>query len=108
VGIGDRVEQGALLAEIATPEVDDQLAQARATVAQSRANRARDEANREFADIGLERVQNLLRHARSWPDRARHIPRPVPIDEHARCGATLKKRRTSNFQHQISNGDGSI
>jgi RND family efflux transporter MFP subunit len=61
VDIGDRVAEGALLAEIATPEIDDQLEQARATLLQSRANLVRDEANKEYADIELERVRNLLK-----------------------------------------------
>ena len=59
VDIGDRVEGGDLLAEIDTPEVDDQLNQARATLAQTTANLGRDKANREFADVELERVTSL-------------------------------------------------
>src|SRR5262245_5094235 len=61
VDIGDRVAEGALLAEIATPEVDDQLEQSRATLLQSRANLVRDQANQEYADIELERVRTLLK-----------------------------------------------
>jgi RND family efflux transporter MFP subunit len=59
VDIGDRVETGDLLAEIETPEVDDQLDQARATLAQTTANLERDKANKEFADVELERVTRL-------------------------------------------------
>ena len=46
--IGARVKKGALLAEIATPEVDQQLAQAQAdlTTAQANANNARIQADR--------------------------------------------------------------
>jgi RND family efflux transporter MFP subunit len=46
--IGARVKKGALLAEIATPEVDEQLAQAQAelTTAQATANNARIQAER--------------------------------------------------------------
>lgn len=61
VDIGDRVEAGALLAEIDTPEIDDQLDQARATLAQSRANLERDKANKEYADIEIERDRRLLK-----------------------------------------------
>jgi RND family efflux transporter MFP subunit len=61
VDIGDRVAKGALLAEIATPEIDDQLEQSRATLAQSRANLVRDVANQEYADIELERDRTLLK-----------------------------------------------
>jgi len=61
VDIGDRVEAGDLLAEIDTPEVNDQLDQARATLAVNTANLERDKANLEFADIELERVRALLK-----------------------------------------------
>jgi RND family efflux transporter MFP subunit len=59
VDIGDRVEEGDLLAEIDTPEIDDQLDQARATLAQSTASIERDKANQEFADVELVRVASL-------------------------------------------------
>jgi len=59
VDIGDHVAAGALLAEIDTPEVDDQLEQARATLALTTANLERDQANKAFADVELERVTAL-------------------------------------------------
>ncbi len=59
VDIGDHVEAGALLAQIDTPEVDDQLDQARATLSQTTANLERDKANKEFADVELVRVTRL-------------------------------------------------
>jgi RND family efflux transporter MFP subunit len=59
VDIGDRVEADSLLAEIDTPEVNDQLEQARATLALSTANLERDKANRDFGDVELERVARL-------------------------------------------------
>ena len=40
VDIGDRVAEGALLADIAAPEIDAQLEQARATLLLTRANLA--------------------------------------------------------------------
>jgi RND family efflux transporter MFP subunit len=55
VDIGDRVTQGQLLAEITVPDIDDQLAQARANLAQSKANLGLAEANAELAKITLER-----------------------------------------------------
>jgi RND family efflux transporter MFP subunit len=55
VDIGDRVTEGQLLAEISTPDVDDQLAQARANLVLSRANLQVAEANHELAKITLER-----------------------------------------------------
>src|SRR6185312_7504304 len=42
VDIGDRVKEGDLLAEIAAPEIDAELEQARATLLLARANLVRD------------------------------------------------------------------
>jgi RND family efflux transporter MFP subunit len=53
--IGDRVTEGQLVAEISAPDVDDQLAQARANLVLSRANLKVSEANHELARITLER-----------------------------------------------------
>ncbi len=55
VDIGDRVEEGQLLAEISAPDVDDQLAQARADLALARANLPLAEANAELAKATLTR-----------------------------------------------------
>jgi RND family efflux transporter MFP subunit len=57
VDYGDRVEEGQLLAVIAAPDVDDQLAQARANLAQAQANLKLAEANFDLARITLERDQ---------------------------------------------------
>lgn len=56
--IGSRVKKGALLAEIATPEVDQQLAQAEAdlTTAQANANNARIQAERYSGLVKSEAV----------------------------------------------------
>ena len=55
VDIGDRVRKGQLLAEIDTPEVDQQLQQASATVAQDKANVVKFEANLALARTTLQR-----------------------------------------------------
>jgi RND family efflux transporter MFP subunit len=55
VDIGDRVEEGQLIAEISAPDVDDQLAQARANLVLSKANLRVAEANCELAKITLRR-----------------------------------------------------
>ena len=52
--IGARVKKGALLAEIATPEVDQQLAQAQADLGTA-------EANANIAHIQAERYSNLVK-----------------------------------------------
>jgi RND family efflux transporter MFP subunit len=55
VDIGDRVTEGQLLAEITAPDVDDQLAQARANLSQSKANLVLAQANAELAKTTLTR-----------------------------------------------------
>jgi RND family efflux transporter MFP subunit len=55
VDIGDRVEAGQLIAEISAPDIDDQLAQARANLILSKANLQVAEANSELAKITLKR-----------------------------------------------------
>jgi RND family efflux transporter MFP subunit len=55
VDIGDRVNKGQLLAEIDAPDVDDQLAQARANLILAQANLVVSEANLELAKITLSR-----------------------------------------------------
>lgn len=57
--IGDRVEAGALLAEIDTPELDQELKQAQAQLAQSKANRRLAESRLELAAVTLRRSQQL-------------------------------------------------
>jgi RND family efflux transporter MFP subunit len=61
--IGARVRQGQLLAEIETPELDQQLRQARAELATA-------EANLNLSEITAERDQNLLKtHSVSTQER---------------------------------------
>jgi RND family efflux transporter MFP subunit len=55
VDIGDRVKQGQLLAEISAPDVDAQLAQAKANLVQAQANLPLAEANAELAKTTLAR-----------------------------------------------------
>jgi RND family efflux transporter MFP subunit len=55
VDIGDRVTQGQLLAEISAPDVDDQLAQARANLLLAQSNLQVSQANLELAKITLSR-----------------------------------------------------
>ncbi len=66
VDIGDRVKAGQLMAEIETPELDQQIAQARATLAQSQAGLKEldaditlSRANLNLSQITLDRWQRL-------------------------------------------------
>ena len=55
--IGDRVEAGQLLAEIETPEIDQELRQARATLLQDEATVRKFEADLELARTTLQRYR---------------------------------------------------
>jgi multidrug efflux pump subunit AcrA (membrane-fusion protein) len=68
VDIGDHVKSGQLLAEIVAPDLDQQVAQARAQVAQAeqqlgmaRAALIQDEAQRDLADATLKRYEGLVK-----------------------------------------------
>lgn len=60
VDIGDRVAQGDLLAEIDTPELDQQLEEARAEAEKTKAVLAQAEVNRELARVNFERYSALV------------------------------------------------
>jgi RND family efflux transporter MFP subunit len=59
VGIGDRVREGQLLAVIDTPDLDDQLNQAKANLEQARATLKLNEANYTLAKTILARSENI-------------------------------------------------
>lgn len=61
VDIGDRVTAGQLLAEIVAPEVEHQIAEARATLAQSQGTLHQTEASRELAEVTNARDSNLVK-----------------------------------------------
>jgi multidrug efflux pump subunit AcrA (membrane-fusion protein) len=67
VDIGDHVREGQLMAEIDAPELDDQVAQARAAVAQAqqqvsqaRAALVQSQSQRDLAKITAQRYNNLV------------------------------------------------
>ncbi|HEY4106579.1 MAG TPA: efflux RND transporter periplasmic adaptor subunit [Polyangiaceae bacterium] len=60
VDIGDKVKQGQSLAVIETPELDQQLDQARAQLAQAQAAVLQADANHAFSKANLERFQQLV------------------------------------------------
>jgi membrane fusion protein, multidrug efflux system len=60
VDIGDKVKEDQVLAEIETPELDQELDQARAQLAQAQASVTQAAANREFSKANLERFKQLV------------------------------------------------
>lgn len=57
--IGDRVKEGQLLAEIDTPEIDQQIAQAQAEVARAKAGVVQSRAQSQYSNQALDRVNKL-------------------------------------------------
>ncbi|APR76095.1 Putative Co/Zn/Cd efflux system membrane fusion protein [Minicystis rosea] len=57
--LGDKVAEGDLLAEIDTPELDQQIAQARAQLAQAEAGLVQAKANGHFSKENLDRYKQL-------------------------------------------------
>jgi len=60
VDIGDRVKAGDLLAEIDSPEVDQQLAQAKAQLVQMQASVTQAQSNMELAQVTNSRTTRLV------------------------------------------------
>lgn len=59
VDIGDKVKEGALLADIDQPEIDQQLDQARAQLLQAQAGLVQATANKDYSASTLERYKKL-------------------------------------------------
>ena len=60
VDIGDKVKEGQTLAVIETPELDQELDQARAQLAQAQAGVTQAAANHDFSQANLERFKQLV------------------------------------------------
>jgi RND family efflux transporter MFP subunit len=59
--IGDRVKKGQLVAEIDSPEVDQQLRQARATLGVAQASQLQAQANQDLAKVAADRWAALVK-----------------------------------------------
>ena len=70
VTIGDRVQSGQVLAEIDTPELDQQLSQAQATLAQARSNLQQSRAALQHNETQLEYSRTNLDRWRVMIDRS--------------------------------------
>ena len=70
VEMGDRVKKGQLMMELDTPDLDQQIEQARATLAQSKAALAQVQASLQAAQSSL-KLATRDRRALSHPGRSR-------------------------------------
>jgi RND family efflux transporter MFP subunit len=71
VDIGDRVATGKVLAQIDTPELDQELSQARAALAQTRSGLAQAQASVTQAQASLTQAQANLQQARASLEQSR-------------------------------------
>ena len=77
VDIGDHVKEGQLLVQIVAPELDHQIAQAKATLAQLEATLQQTQANQELAQVTWGRDRPLV--DKGWVTAAAgHHRRPDP------------------------------
>ena len=91
VELGDRVKQGQLMIELDTPDLDQQIAQARATLGQSRAALAQLQAN-------LQAAQSSLKLARVTAQRTKAL-----ADE-----GVMSKQDNDTAQAGLENGEANV
>jgi RND family efflux transporter MFP subunit len=95
--IGDEVEEGQLLAEISTPEVDQQLQQAKATLEKLRAGQVQAEADLKLADLSLRRYESLGAKAATQQE----------LDQR-RAGEETAKANVESARAAISEGEANV
>jgi RND family efflux transporter MFP subunit len=81
VDIGDAVTEGKLVAELDTPEIDQQIEQARAQVAQAQAAIVQAKANRDFSVSNFTRYETLTRQGLSAPADLDQRKAQAQVDE---------------------------
>ncbi len=81
VDIGDHVKDGQLIAELDTPELDQQIDAARAQLAQAQAAIVQAKANRDFSSLTLERYKTLTAQGLSAPQDFDQRKAQAAVDE---------------------------
>jgi len=81
VDIGDRVQDGQLIAELDTPDLDQQIDQGRAQLAQAQASILQAKANRDFSSLTYERYKTLTNQGLSAPADLDQRKAQAQVDE---------------------------
>jgi RND family efflux transporter MFP subunit len=81
VDIGDRVQDAQLIAELDTPDLDQQIDQARAQLAQAQAGILQAKANREFSSLTYDRYKTLTAQGLSAPADLDQRKAQAQVDE---------------------------
>jgi RND family efflux transporter MFP subunit len=98
VDIGDRVQEGDLLAEISSPEVDAQLDQARANHLLIQANLERDQATSVLADAELLRSRRLMaRQAATAQEHEGFLARDRVADANVKAAESSLRMNEANI-----------
>jgi RND family efflux transporter MFP subunit len=81
VDIGDHVQDGQLIAELDTPELDQQIDQGRAQLAQAQAGILQAKANHEFSSMTYDRYKTLTDQGLSAPADLDQRKAQAQVDE---------------------------
>lgn len=102
VDIGDNVKADQLIAELDTPDLDQQIDQARAQLAQAQASIVQAKANRDFSALTLDRYKTLTAQGLSAPQDLDQRKAQASVDEAnvtvAQANATAQD---ANLRHLV-------
>src|ERR1700722_12079463 len=106
VDIGDRVKAGDLLAELAVPELDDQISQNERTLDQLGASLQQAEANVKLAQVTWDRDRPLVHEGWATQQQGTVDVQTVKADEAAVAGARQNVAAQENLLKQLRQNRG--
>jgi RND family efflux transporter MFP subunit len=101
VDIGDHVKAGDLLAELAVPELDDQISQNESTLTQLRSTLAQAEANLKLAQVTWDRDRPLVHEGWATQQQGTVDIQTVKADEAAVAAAENNVTAQENLLKQL-------
>ena len=101
VDIGDRVKAGDLLAELAVPELDDQISQNESTLAQFKSALQQAEANTRLAQVTWDRDRPLVKEGWATQQQGTVDVQTVKADEAAVAAAQQNVAAQENLLKQL-------
>jgi RND family efflux transporter MFP subunit len=101
VDIGDRVKAGEVLAELAVPELDDQISQNEATLIQLKASLEQAEANVKLAQVTWDRDRPLVHEGWATQQQGTVDIQTVKADEAAVAAAQQTVTAQDNLLKQL-------
>ncbi len=101
VDIGDRVKAGDLLAELAVPELDDQISQNESTLTQLKSALQQAEANLKLAQVTWDRDRPLVHEGWATQQQGTVDVQTVKADEAAVAGAQNSVTAQENLLKQL-------